>query len=157
MQYGLYVPCYGAYGDPHNLLTLAMEAEAAGWEGFFLWDTILRFPQAEFPFVDAGVALAAIATQTKRLRLGPMVTPLARRRPGKLTREIVCGGMALAAAIAAMLMTMGGAGEATGSAPVPGMVPLADTGNLQADRELTANTLSASAAIRSTRPMPAVA
>jgi hypothetical protein len=51
---------------------------------------------------------------------------------------LILGGMALAAAIAAMLMTMGGAGEATGSAPVPGMLPLADTGNLQADRELTA-------------------
>ena len=89
MQFGVYVPNFGAYGDPHNLLTLATEAEAAGWDGFFLWDHLLLFPQADMPFVDAGVALAAIAARTERMLLGPMITPLARRRPGKLAREIV--------------------------------------------------------------------
>jgi hypothetical protein len=39
--------------------------------------------------VDAWIALAAIATQTRRLRLGPVITPVARRRPWKLAREIV--------------------------------------------------------------------
>jgi hypothetical protein len=39
--------------------------------------------------VDAWVALGAIAARTKRLRLGPLITPVARRRPWKLAREVV--------------------------------------------------------------------
>jgi Luciferase-like monooxygenase len=76
-------------GDPHNLLTLASEAEAAGWDGFFLWDHLLLYRQADIPVIDAWVALAAIAARTERMRLGPMITPVARRRPWKLAREVV--------------------------------------------------------------------
>ena len=87
MKYGVYVPNFGEYGDPHNLLTLARDAEDAGWDGFFLWDHLLIFRHSEIPFVDAWVALSAVAAQTQRLRLGPLITPLARRRPWKLARE----------------------------------------------------------------------
>ena len=38
---------------------------------------------------DPWIALAAVAMATERLRLGPMVTPLPRRRPWKLARETV--------------------------------------------------------------------
>ena len=38
MQYGLYVQNFGEYGDPHNLIALAVDAEQAGWDGFFMWD-----------------------------------------------------------------------------------------------------------------------
>ena len=89
MQYGVYVQNFGEYGDPHNLVALAVEAEQAGWDGFFLWDHLLLYRQSDIPFVDAWVALAAIAARTERLRLGPVITPVARRRPWKLAREIV--------------------------------------------------------------------
>ena len=36
---------------------------------------------------DPWVALAAIAALTERIRIGPMITPVARRRPWKLARE----------------------------------------------------------------------
>ena len=36
---------------------------------------------------DPWITLAAMATATERIRLGPMVTPLARRRPVKVARE----------------------------------------------------------------------
>jgi alkanesulfonate monooxygenase SsuD/methylene tetrahydromethanopterin reductase-like flavin-dependent oxidoreductase (luciferase family) len=36
---------------------------------------------------DPQITLAAIASATERIRLGPMVTPLARRRPAKVARE----------------------------------------------------------------------
>lgn len=36
---------------------------------------------------DPWVALTAIALRTQRIRLGPMVTPIPRRRPWKLARE----------------------------------------------------------------------
>lgn len=53
-----------------------------------MWDHIVwRAPvRAD---ADPWVALSAIAARTERLRLGPLVTPLSRRRVQKLARETV--------------------------------------------------------------------
>lgn len=65
-----------------------MAAESRGWDGVFLWDHIVhRAPVTAVS--DPWVALSAIATRTERLRLGPMVTPLSRRRVQKVARETV--------------------------------------------------------------------
>ena len=87
MHYGLNVQILGAYSDPRLLAELAHEAEAAGWEGFFIWDHI-AWPALE-SVADPWVVLTAMALRTERIRLGPMVTPLARRRPWKQARETV--------------------------------------------------------------------
>lgn len=89
MKFAIDVPNHGPYSDPHLLLELAGEAEAAGWDGFFIWDHLVRWNDPSLPLVDPWVALAAIAARTERIRLGPMVTPLARRRPWKVARETV--------------------------------------------------------------------
>lgn len=89
MKYGVYAPNFGAYGDPHNLLALANAAETAGWDGLFLWDHLLLYRRSQIPVVDTWVALSAIAARTNRLIIGPLITPLARRRPWKVAREIV--------------------------------------------------------------------
>jgi Luciferase-like monooxygenase len=87
MQFGIHLPIFGPYGDALRLAYLAAEAEEAGWDGFFLWDAVANaFP---LPLVDPWVALTAIALNTKRIRLGPLVTPLSRRRPWKVAREAV--------------------------------------------------------------------
>jgi alkanesulfonate monooxygenase SsuD/methylene tetrahydromethanopterin reductase-like flavin-dependent oxidoreductase (luciferase family) len=86
VQYGIYLPNFGCFGNVHTLVQLAREAEEAGWDGFFLWDHIAGWQQ---DMVDPWVALAAIATQTERIRIGTTVTPLPRRRPWKLARESV--------------------------------------------------------------------
>lgn len=86
MQYGLYLPNFGIYGDVRLLGDLAAEAESAGWDGFFLWDHVAVAPPT-LPVVDPWVALTAVALRTKRLRFGTTVTPLPRRRPWKLARE----------------------------------------------------------------------
>src|SRR5437867_2328127 len=86
MQYGITLPNFGDFFDPRLLAQLAREAEQAGWDGFFIWDHVLLFPT---PTVDPWVALAAIALATERIRIGPLVTPLPRRRPTKLARETV--------------------------------------------------------------------
>lgn len=67
---------------------LAARAEERGWDGFFLWDHVQYRPPVR-ALADPWVTLAAIATATERLRIGPMVTPLARRRPHQLARETV--------------------------------------------------------------------
>jgi len=89
MKYGINIPNFGWFGDIDTLVEIAVEAEAAGWDGFFLWDHMLVFKQDDMvlPFVDPWIALTAIACNTKKIRLGPLVTPLPRRRPWKVARE----------------------------------------------------------------------
>lgn len=94
MKYGVSLPPIGPYSDPNVLSDLAVEAEAAGWDGFFIWDHNLFFSPYEpkipmHPFVDPWIGLAAVAVKTQRVRLGPMITSLARRRPWKVARETV--------------------------------------------------------------------
>jgi len=71
---------------------LAHEAEEAGWDGFFVWDH-LNFKDDDSPepvvIADPWIQLAAIALRTTRIKLGPLVTPLPRRRPWKVARETV--------------------------------------------------------------------
>ena len=86
MRYGIDVPTFGPYSDVHTLVALARDAERAGWDGFFTWDDIASGAE---PLADPWIALAAVAMSTSRVRLGPMVTPLARRRPWKVAREAV--------------------------------------------------------------------
>jgi alkanesulfonate monooxygenase SsuD/methylene tetrahydromethanopterin reductase-like flavin-dependent oxidoreductase (luciferase family) len=42
----------------------------------------------DLPKADPWIALAAIALRTERIRLGTLVTPVPRRRPWKLAREV---------------------------------------------------------------------
>jgi len=91
MRYGVYVPNFGPYGDAQVLAGLAEEAEEAGWDGFFLWDQVSKStltPTVD-AMVDPWVALTAIALRTRTMRLGPLVTPLPRRRPWVVARETV--------------------------------------------------------------------
>lgn len=67
-------------------MDVAVDAERAGWDGVFLWDHVLLWPT---PMADPWVALAAVALATERVRLGTLVTPVPRRRPIKLARELV--------------------------------------------------------------------
>jgi alkanesulfonate monooxygenase SsuD/methylene tetrahydromethanopterin reductase-like flavin-dependent oxidoreductase (luciferase family) len=83
---GLYLAPFDELADPTVLIELAVRAEERGWDGVFLWDHILWRPPVR-AVADAWVALSAIAARTKRIRLGPMVTPLSRRRVQKVARE----------------------------------------------------------------------
>jgi alkanesulfonate monooxygenase SsuD/methylene tetrahydromethanopterin reductase-like flavin-dependent oxidoreductase (luciferase family) len=89
MQYGLALPNGGPWGDARTLAELSQLAEDSGWHGIFLEDYIVWQSNQSLPTHDPWVALAAIAIQTKQIRLGTSVTPLARRRPWKLARETV--------------------------------------------------------------------
>ena len=84
----IYVAPFDELSDPRLLARLAADAEAAGWDGFFVWDHIVYSPPVR-ALADPWVALAAVACATERLRLGPLVTPPSRRRIHKLARETV--------------------------------------------------------------------
>jgi alkanesulfonate monooxygenase SsuD/methylene tetrahydromethanopterin reductase-like flavin-dependent oxidoreductase (luciferase family) len=83
---GIYLPPFAEFADPRRVARLAAAAEGAGWDGFFIWDHILA--AAGMAVADAWTTLAAIATATTSVRLGALVTPLARRRPWVLARQI---------------------------------------------------------------------
>ncbi len=88
MFFGVTLPPFGRFGDVRQLVQLAVDAEQAGWDGFFIWDHVI-FDPTFHPMVDPWVALAAIAVQTTRLKIGALVTPLARRRPWIVARQTV--------------------------------------------------------------------
>jgi alkanesulfonate monooxygenase SsuD/methylene tetrahydromethanopterin reductase-like flavin-dependent oxidoreductase (luciferase family) len=86
LRSALWLPLFDELADPALIVRLAAEAEEAGWHGLFVWDHLnWRAPVIEL--ADPWITLAAVATATERLRIGPMVTPLARRRPAKVARE----------------------------------------------------------------------
>ena len=86
MRFAISTPNVGPIGD---LLELARETEAAGWDGLFVWDHLQLDRQQLFPVHDPWVLLGAMAPYTRRLRLGPLVTPVARRRPWVLAKQVV--------------------------------------------------------------------
>jgi alkanesulfonate monooxygenase SsuD/methylene tetrahydromethanopterin reductase-like flavin-dependent oxidoreductase (luciferase family) len=85
---GIFVAPFDDLVEPQTVADLASRAEELGWDGFFLWDHIRYRPPVE-AVADPWIALAAIACATDRLRIGPLITPLARRRVQKLARETV--------------------------------------------------------------------
>jgi alkanesulfonate monooxygenase SsuD/methylene tetrahydromethanopterin reductase-like flavin-dependent oxidoreductase (luciferase family) len=83
---GIFVAPFDELADPRITADLAARAEAAGWDGFFIWDHVNYRPPTR-AVADAWVTLSAIASATQRLRIGPLVTPISRRRVHKLARE----------------------------------------------------------------------
>jgi alkanesulfonate monooxygenase SsuD/methylene tetrahydromethanopterin reductase-like flavin-dependent oxidoreductase (luciferase family) len=83
MRHGLDIHLVGDFADVRMIAELAAAVEAGGWDGFFIWDHI----GIDQPTADVTVALTAIALATERIRFGPMVTPLPRRRVQKVARE----------------------------------------------------------------------
>jgi hypothetical protein len=75
MKFGFVLPKM----DPFLAIELAQEAEAKGWDGFFVWEPVWGF--------DPWVILGALAVVTERIKLGTLLTPPSRRRPWKLAGE----------------------------------------------------------------------
>ncbi|TWF76954.1 luciferase-like monooxygenase [Pseudonocardia hierapolitana] len=76
------------FAPPGTLVSLAVDAEQAGWDGVFFWDHMTWLPELRLHVHDPWVLLGAVAARTERVLLGTMVTPLARRRPWKVVKEI---------------------------------------------------------------------
>ena len=76
------------FTDTATLIELAVTAEEAGWDGVFFWDHLVWIPQLRLDVHDPWVLLGAVAQRTTRVRLGTMVTPLARRRPWVVAKHL---------------------------------------------------------------------
>jgi alkanesulfonate monooxygenase SsuD/methylene tetrahydromethanopterin reductase-like flavin-dependent oxidoreductase (luciferase family) len=88
MQYGFVVP----FADAREFADLAALGEQRGWDGVFTWEALWG--------VDAWVTLGAAAMVTERIKLGTMLTPVARHKPWDLASKVrtvdtVSGGRAI--------------------------------------------------------------
>jgi len=92
VKFAFNLPTFDHLADARLLADLAVEVEEAGWDRVLVWDHVNL---AEFglanggPHVDPWIALALMAERTERIELGTCVTPVPRRRPVKLAREIL--------------------------------------------------------------------
>jgi hypothetical protein len=89
VRFAINLPNIGPYADVLAMADLARVAEDSGWEGLFVWDHVTWLRSEPQPVADPWILLTAVALATTRLRVGTMVTPVARRRPTKLARETI--------------------------------------------------------------------
>ncbi|MFD3579376.1 LLM class flavin-dependent oxidoreductase [Streptomyces sp. NPDC058644] len=88
MRFSVNIPNFGDFADPRTVAKVAAAAEEAGWDGLFVWDHVLHRRHQGRPFGDPWMLLTAAALATSRIRLGTLVTPVARRRPQQLARQV---------------------------------------------------------------------
>lgn len=90
MRFSVNIPNFGDFADARTVARLAVAAEQAGWDGLFVWDHVVhdKARRSGHPFGDPWLLLTAAALATERLRLGPLVTPVPRRRPENLARQV---------------------------------------------------------------------
>jgi alkanesulfonate monooxygenase SsuD/methylene tetrahydromethanopterin reductase-like flavin-dependent oxidoreductase (luciferase family) len=86
VKFAVVLTNFGTYSDPRAAVRVAQAAEAAGWDGFFVWDH-LSFVWGP-PSADPWTTLAAVAASTKGLTLGTAITPVPRRRPQVLAQQV---------------------------------------------------------------------
>jgi alkanesulfonate monooxygenase SsuD/methylene tetrahydromethanopterin reductase-like flavin-dependent oxidoreductase (luciferase family) len=85
LRWGISLALSGELAEPGAVAEVAATAEAAGWDGVFVWDHLWNHTLE--PFADPWVTLAAVAVATERVRIGPLVTPLPRRRPQVVAQQ----------------------------------------------------------------------
>jgi alkanesulfonate monooxygenase SsuD/methylene tetrahydromethanopterin reductase-like flavin-dependent oxidoreductase (luciferase family) len=76
----------GDLSDPREIVRLAVAAEAAGWDGVSIWDSL--GVSMGTSAADPLVTLAAIAQATDRLRLITSVIALPRHRPQLVAQAV---------------------------------------------------------------------
>jgi alkanesulfonate monooxygenase SsuD/methylene tetrahydromethanopterin reductase-like flavin-dependent oxidoreductase (luciferase family) len=77
------------FTDPRVIVDLGVLAEEREWDGVVLWDHLQWDTHLELDVHDPWAMLSAMAVRTERVVLGTAVTPLARRRPWVLAKQVV--------------------------------------------------------------------
>src|SRR5579862_4385183 len=88
MRYLVEVPNFGEFAEPGVFAKVARRAEDVGWDAFLVWDHVVGEKGLRWEIADPWILLTAAALATSRIRLGTAITPVARRRPSKLAREV---------------------------------------------------------------------
>lgn len=81
-----------ASNNPDTAVEHAVAAEDAGWDGVFQIDHLIDFtadgPAGHSPLNDPWITWAGVASRTDRITLGSYVTPIPRRQPWQLARNL---------------------------------------------------------------------
>jgi alkanesulfonate monooxygenase SsuD/methylene tetrahydromethanopterin reductase-like flavin-dependent oxidoreductase (luciferase family) len=88
MRCSINIPNFGDFADARTVADVAAAAEAAGWDALFVWDHLVHVKRNRRTFGDPWQLLTAAALATSRIQLGTLVTPVARRRPQQLARQV---------------------------------------------------------------------
>ena len=63
MKHALFLPIFDALAEPAAVADLAVHAEAAGWDGLFVWDHI-AYSAPVAAIADPWITLAATTSST---------------------------------------------------------------------------------------------
>jgi alkanesulfonate monooxygenase SsuD/methylene tetrahydromethanopterin reductase-like flavin-dependent oxidoreductase (luciferase family) len=88
VRYSVNVPNFGECAAPEVFAEVARRAEEAGWDALLVWDHVVGEKNRRWQIADPWILLTAAALATGRIRLGTAITPVTRRRPSKLAREV---------------------------------------------------------------------
>lgn len=92
LNQGIFIPNFGDLAEPTDIVEYAVAAEAGGWDGLFLADHLIDFAAPSLddhrPISDPWITLSGVASQTDRITLGSYITPIARRHPWQLARNL---------------------------------------------------------------------
>jgi hypothetical protein len=90
VRFSINIPNFGDFADARTVARVATAAEQAGWDALFVWDHVVhdKAKRRGQPFGDPWMLLTAAALATSRIKLGTLVTPVARRRPEQLARQV---------------------------------------------------------------------
>ena len=86
MRIGVNIP---PFTDAATIIDMAVDAEHAGWDAVFVWDHLRWIVALDLDVHDPWSLLAAMAVRTTRVKLGTCVTPVPRRRPHVLAKQVV--------------------------------------------------------------------
>jgi alkanesulfonate monooxygenase SsuD/methylene tetrahydromethanopterin reductase-like flavin-dependent oxidoreductase (luciferase family) len=87
LRFAVGVPNVAGFADPGYLVGLAVQAEEARWDGFFVWDHLF-YRSPDVAAVEPWSIIAAAAAVTSRIRLGVLMTAVPRRRPSLLAQQV---------------------------------------------------------------------
>ena len=87
MNFGVQIENHAGY-DFQSILDAAQEAERLGFKGLFICDHLIGRTEefARQPCLDPWVTLAALASQTRSIGLGTLVTAVGFRNPSVLAK-----------------------------------------------------------------------
>jgi alkanesulfonate monooxygenase SsuD/methylene tetrahydromethanopterin reductase-like flavin-dependent oxidoreductase (luciferase family) len=88
MRFSINIPNFGDFADAEVVARVATATEAAGWDALFVWDHVVYEKRQRQSLGDPWMLLTAAALATTRIKLGPLVTPVPRRRPQQLARQV---------------------------------------------------------------------
>lgn len=81
--------CLATFGTPYSALhEAAQQLDRLGFDSVWVWDHYVSWNDPRESVLEGLTTLAALATATRRIRLGPLVANNTNRHPGRLAKIV---------------------------------------------------------------------